>query len=63
MSRLAVQIETEGEWLNLTTVRITPTGPNDEIAARKRAEREAQRQFTGWMGHYPDRRLRIVEAA
>lgn len=63
MSGLQIQIWRGDNWNCLTTVRVTATGPADEAAARKRAERDAKRQLSGWASHFPMQRLRVAEVS
>lgn len=63
MAAFVIEIQRGDAWSRLTTIRIMPTGPADEVAARYRAYRQANQHLSGWQSHFGGYRLRIREAA
>lgn len=64
MSALYIQVERDGEWRNVTTIKLDPKSHNSDADREyRRAFSEAERQLTGWSsyGGFIGMPLRIAE--
>lgn len=64
MSALYIQVERDGEWRNVTRVKLDPKShSSDADREYRRAYGEAERQLTGWSsyGGFIGMPLRIAE--